>query len=451
MCFFVGTGAVFANFLTKLTGFDKITSMKKQRLYNFIRKWFSTVLLVIAIALTCSGCASNGNLQSGGGSAGNDENSSSWADNFELPDADIALARLNEIYGGSDKVFLLQKNKIARMPCPQGEVVTINLTFKAGEYTKLVLNDSIAEFNEVFAVINPNYKFAINYSPAEEDFSKKYSIRLSASDSLPETQTSQVFGVANFVYYNNFTELGDFGITVKSEVFNNGSYLLTTFKHELMHLLGAGDAYKNSSATKETVMQSYTVNGYHSLSKTDVAFLDALYRNPEFAGKDKKILEYIDSYEDNSLHTKQNLTARVYHRLVASLEPQEVINAATEIGYKDLSGFSSTVGGGIIPDPSFGSKSISFKEIEYAETPSETYFGSIDPENHRYWHGRQTTVGSSQGINYVDYGNGLLYAAPNGNLYTFMIQTGEFVLAFRLYGSFTNFSGLSLALWHISK
>ena len=441
--------------------------MEKSRIHTIIWKGFFAALIAIVIAITCSGCENIGNLLGEGGQAGNtesrpgdssgngdslqDENRSAWADNFGLPDADVALNRLYEIYGGSDKVFLLQNNSIARMPCPHGEVITVNVTCEAGEYAKLILEDSIAEFNEVFKVINPHYKFAVNYSPSKEDLEKKYSVKLTASDNLAVTETSQVFGVAHVSYYNNFTELGDFGITIKSEVFNNGSYLLTTFKHELMHLLGAGDAYKNSSATKETVMQSYTVKGYHHLSKTDVAFLDALYRNPEFAGNDEKISEYIDSYEEDTPHTREILTAAVYHRLVASLESEEVMHEANEIGYKDLTDFSATISHGIIPEPSFGSRNISFKEIEYAVTPTETYFGSIEPESHRYWHGRQTTIGSSQGITYTDYGNGLLYAAPNGNLYTLMIQTGNFVLAFRLFGSFTNFADLSLALWHISK
>ena len=440
--------------------------MKKYRLYSVIRKGFFTLLLAVAIAFTCFGCSQSGEVNDAEGPTenpgsqpedgpsagdGNLQDPSAWAENFDLPDADTALSRLNGIYGGSDKVFLLQNGRIARMPCPRGEVIALNVTFEAGEYAKLILGDSIAEFNEVFKVINPNYKFAVNYSPSPEDFEKKYSVKLTASDNLAVTETSQVFGVAHVSYYNNFTELGDFGITIKSEVFNNGSYLMTTFKHELMHLLGAGDAYKNPEATKATVMQSYTVKGYHHLSATDVAFLDALYRNPEFSDRDEKINEFINTYEDDNSHTREKLTAEVYHSLVVSLESEEVIRAGEEIGYKDLSGFRDAVSDGIKPDPSFGSKNISFKEIEYAQPPAETYFGSIEPADQRYWHGRQTTMGSSQGIKYTDYGGGLLYAAPNGNLYTLMIQTGEYVLAFRLFGGFTDFAGLSLALWHISK
>ena len=441
--------------------------MKKHRLQSVIWNVFSTILLAITLALTCFGCANNGYLQDAESSEENsqlrpDDDSSTnndglqnqtppWASNFNLPDADIALSKLTGIYGDADKVFLLLDKKIVRMPCPHDEVITINVTCEIGAYAKLILEDSIAEFNEVFAFLNPHYKFAVNYSPAEEDFAKKYSIKLAASDNLSVTETSQVFGMAHVGYYNNFTELGDFGITIKSEVFNNGSYLMTTFKHELMHLLGAGDAYKNPAATKETVMQSYTVNGYHFLSGTDVAFLDALYRNPEFADEDEEILEYINTYEESSLHTKENMTAAVYNKLVSELDPATVKNMAEGIGYKDLTDFFATIQDGIKPDTTFGSTSISFKEIEYAEPPSETYFGSIDLENHRYWHGRQTSIGSSQGIKYIDYGNGILFAAPNGNQYTIMIQVGRYVVAFRLGGGFTNFADLSLTLWHISK
>ena len=454
-------------FLTNLPYSDKISSMIKRKFSSIILTIF-TVIFSIVIALSCFGCTKGAgsdkqpdedkteNPPSTDGPStdgpAQDENPPAWASNFDLPDGDIALTRLCSLYGGADKVFLLQSNKIARMPCPQGEVVTLNVPFTVGEYARLILDDSIAEFNEVFAVINPNYKFAVNYSPTEEDLAKKYSIKLTASDNLAVTETSQVFGVAHVSYYSNFTELGDFGITIKSEVFNNGSYLMTTFKHELMHLLGAGDAYKNSTATKDTVMQSYTVKGYHHLSETDVAFLDTLYRNPEFAGEDEKIGEYIENYEQNCPHTREKLTAAVYHKLVSSLKSKEVTDTANEIGYKDLTDFAAAISGGVIPDTSFGSKNISFKEIEYAETPAETYYGSINAENRKYEHGRQKGfMGSSQTISYTDYGGGLIYAAPNGNLYTLMIKTGEFILAFRLAGSFTNFAALSLTLWHISK
>lgn len=449
--------------------------MKIQGFTKFILL-FTVALLCVTLTLSCFGCVPNGTApetpsdngtppentsdgdktdvtppDSNPSTPDGDDEPPAWAQNFNLPDADGAMSALIDIYGGAEKVFLLQNDKIARMPCPQGETVTLNMTYEVGEYTKLILEDCVAEFNEVFAVINPNYKFAVNYAPAESDFSAKYSVKMSASSNLAVTETSQVFGLAHINYYANFTELGDFGITIKAEVLNNGSYLMTTFKHELMHLLGAGDAYKNGNATKDTVMQSYTVNGYHHLSQTDVALLDALYRNPEFNADAEKIADYVNAYEQNTTHTKANMVAAVHRKLADSLNPATVVSQAEAIGYKDLTDFTKTVSGGINRNAQFGKTAVSFKEIEFAETPDETYFGSIDPENGKYWHGRQTSLGSSQGINYADYGGGVLYAAPNGNLYTVMIQTGEYFLAFRRFGSFTDLANLSLSLWHISK
>lgn len=441
-------------------------------------KLFGAAALLIAFSISCFGCApvsgppSSENSGSDTGDSVTEPTekdpseetpsddpivppgryeSTAWAENFTLPNADEALSKLSSIYGGAEKVFLLQKGKIARMPCPQGETITLNMTYEAGEYTRLILEDSVAEFNEVFSVINPNYRFTINYSPTETDYAEKYSVRMSASDNLAVTETSQVFGLAHIGYYANFTELGDFGITIKSEVLNNGSYLMTTFKHELMHLLGAGDAYQNANATKATVMQSYRVNGYHFLSGTDVAFLDALYRNPELNAYEEEILDYIGAYEETATHTQANLTAAVYQKLVDGLSSAAVTEQAAAIGYKDITEFSQTIKDGIGRNEAFGKTPVSFKEIEYAETPTETYYGSIDPQKQKYWHGRQTTVGSAQGIGYTDYGKGILYAKPNGSLYTILIQTGDFVLAFRLYGSFTDFAALSLDLWHVSR
>ena len=380
-----------------------------------------------------------------------DDVAPAWASDFTLPDADDAMNKLSEIYGDTDKIFLLRNGNIARMPCPRNETITFNMRYEVNEYAKLVLNDCVDEFNEVFSVINPNYGFEINYAPSDEAFDAKYSVRMNASETLSASGTGEAFGLAHINYYNDYTELGDFGITMKNEVLKNGSYLMTTFKHEVMHILGAGDAYKNPAATKNTIMQSYTVGGCHFLSSTDVAFLDALYRNPSLETSDKDIRDFISGYEENNAHSREKVTGAVYTSLVNSLDGGELLEAAREIGYKDLTGFAAVAENGFGRDTTFGSESISFAELEYSEPQSETYFGSIDPENGRYWHGRQTTVGSSQGISYTDYGSGILYAAPNGNLSTVMIKIDEFVLAFRLGGRFTELDSISLSLWHISR
>ena len=438
--------------------------MRKDNLFSRWLRIVCVVALILAFTISCVGCHDinpDTNTPTGNGDPSQDETPPltdadetppAWASNYDLPDAEDALARLIDIYGSKDKLFLLMSNNIARIPCPRDETVTINVTFNVGEYAKLILNDSIDEFNEVFAVINPHYKFAINYAPTADDLADKYSVKLSIADNLGSTDTSETFGFAHVSYYNNYTELGDFGITIKTDVFNNGSYLMTTFKHELMHLLGAGDAYKNSAATKDTIMQSYTVNGYHHFSATDVAFLDALYRNQAFADNNERILAYVNNYEQSCTHTKANLTATVYKQLVKELDIDAIKSKTSDMGYKNVADFHATIDNGITLDTTFGTASISFKELEYVNTPEITYYGSIDPQNNRYWYGQQKgLMGNAQGVGYVNYGGGIIYAAPNGSLYTILIKTGEYVIAFHLNGSFTNLADLSLDLWYVCK
>ena len=103
--------------MTNLPYFDKLSVMKKYRLYSVIRKGFFTLLLAVAIAFTCFGCSQSGEVNDAEGPTenpgsqpeddpsaddGNLQDPSAWAENFDLPDADTALSRLNEIYGGDD-------------------------------------------------------------------------------------------------------------------------------------------------------------------------------------------------------------------------------------------------------------------------------------------------------------------------------------------------------------
>lgn len=253
---------------------------------------------------------------------------------------------------------------------------------------------------------------------------------------------------AHISYYDNFTVLGDFGINLKTEVLTNGSYLMTTLKHELMHLLGAGDAYNNVSATKATVMQSYTVGGYHHFSSTDVAFLDALYRNPDCEKSDDFIRSYIVNYETATKHTRFENTKAVYAASVAALNGAVLKEQIEAAGYKDVAGLISLTENGLTADADFGKSDVAFTELSYAEPPQSTYFGAFDVGGKMYKHGTMTSLGSAFQIKYTDFGNGILYAEPNGNNFTIFVRTGEYVLLLRLHGGFTNLPQLSLTLWH---
>lgn len=426
--------------------------MKNHRIFNSSVKYITTAILTLALVFPLTACSPAQEQTPETPPPGDitvpvdpapEPEPPQWSVTYDLPDADSAMQKLVELYDGANKIFLLQNGRIARMPCPRGETIMLNMTYEISDYAKFILEDSVREFNEVFSVINPNYKFAIDYSPSEADFAEKYSVRMSTAASLSQSDTREVFGFALISYYNNFTELGDYAITIRTDVFDNGAYLMTTFKHELMHLLGAGDAYNNSAATKDTIMQSYTVNGYHGFSSSDVAMLDALYRNPAAPFSDEYIADYIARYETETTHTRAKLTASTYKKMMDELSPEKIAEQASSIGYKDTAGFLNAVSDMLERDKAFGAASVAFTELEYTVRPETTYFGSFDVPNNKYWHGVQKpSIGSSQGIKYTDYGDGLLYAAPNGNIYTLFIKIDDYVILFDLHGSFTDLPDL---------
>ena len=407
-------------------------------------KKFLTLSVAAVLSLTVAviaGCK-NGDNESG------DEKAEPplWASTYTLPDAQSAMDKVLEIYGSAEKTYLLQSS-IVRMPCPEnGAGMTINVKCELGEYAKLVLEDSVEEFNDVFKVINPNYKFAVNYAPTDADLASENSIRLTSA-TLQSSETKMTLGQAPHGY--NGSWICNFGIVLDTKTLVNGSYLMMTFKHELMHLLGAGDAYKNPEAHTSTVMQSYTVNGYHSLSKTDVAFLDALYRNPNAPYTDAQINAFIEGYEENNLHTKANNISAVYTALINNVGGETLSAQLSSFGYADIKQLCSLTAKGIDIDNDFGKTSISFTELEYTVRPERTYFGSFNTETVKYTHGMQKeNLGSSFTIGYTDYGNGLLYSAPNGNNYTLFVKTGGYVLLFRLEGGFNSLGGIGVTLWH---
>lgn len=333
-----------------------------------------------------------------------------WAYTYTLADKDVALEKVNEIYGGSGKTYLLG-NSVQRMPCPEyGNVMTFNMSYEVGKYAKVVLEDAVDEFNEVFAVINPNYKFRINYTPSQADFESKYSIRMTVTDNF---SSPTVMGTAQM---STGAELGNFGITLKDTTLDDLRYLMLTFRHEFMHLLGAGDAYKNPQADKTTVMQNYNNTVYRHFSASDVAFIDAYYRNPDNPLKDEEIEDFIENYENRNNHTQRNLLARILDDAVHC--GAEELSAELEAKhYSDVNALRLSLSAGVTVDRNFGYADCSFTELEYQAVykPKDTYYGAFDVSEKTYEHGtNRGTMSFSQTILYSDMGNGILFAMPGG-------------------------------------
>ena len=217
-----------------------------------------------------------------------------------LPTQEETMDRLIEIYGDESKMYLL-KDQIIRFPCPvDQEKIQINFEFKPTITQKIIFEEAISDYNEFFSVINPNYQFEINYTPTEQDLLNPYSIDIQKVEKIENSPS--VLGQAHVPHEEKSNEIDGFEIYNSSikitEYTLKGNLELTQcFNHELGHILGAGDAYANPNATTNTVMQSYRYsNKVFTPSKVDVAFFDALYRDPNNTKTEEEINEYIKNY-----------------------------------------------------------------------------------------------------------------------------------------------------------
>lgn len=375
-----------------------------------------------------------------------------WSQTYVLPKADKVKERLIEIYGGEEKLFLLQ-DRVLRMPCPQdGAYITFNFTYRINDYAKALFEDSVAEFNDVFAVINPNYKFKINYQPSEDDFKSPYSVRMNKVVSFTKPNT---LGTAAMSTGGEYT--GDFSIQIREDVLVDGGEILSVFKHETFHLLGAGDAYNNPNATQDTIMQGYSLNGCFSFSRSDVEFLDAMYRNPENPYGDKEISDYISKYVESNVRTYSVNEKAAYNKVLKGMTYESLREQVLAANYKneDKNKVLSVLSEDWDFEESFGKSNVNFTELT-PETEDETtvyYSGSFDVVSGKYWHGTRkygSNLSSSMGIGYKDYGGGILFASPNGTANpTFFVKNGGYVFAFHRVGGFNSLDLLDVTLLRI--
>jgi len=213
------------------------------------------------------------------------------AQSRHMPTKEQAESRLAEIYNTKDERFLLgqEYENLFRLPCPkEGESIKINFLWDCSEADRIAFLYTIEHYNQVFSLINPHYYFEANFNPTEQDKLDPYSINVSHEIEFFEDTTAVGYECPGSVVQNEKDygyDLLENEIILKSSCINRKhssgiTFLTTIFIHEIGHVLGLGDAYKNKSATKDTIMQdsSYRIV---RLGEIDIATLDALYHDPE--------------------------------------------------------------------------------------------------------------------------------------------------------------------------
>ena len=247
---------------------------------------------------------------------------------YALPTQEQAMQRLLKIYGDESKMYLLC-DKIMRFPCPvEQEKIQVNFEFKPTKTQKVIFEEAIDDYNEMFAIINPNYQFEINYTPTEKDLLNPYSIDVEKVAKIKNPSTA--LGQATIPSSEKSNEIDgleiyDASIQIADKPLEDNLRLTHTFNHELGHVLGAGDAYKNPNATLNTMMQGYSPDNYaFTLANIDIAFFDALYRDPNNTKTEEEINDYITNhYTPTKTEIRDNINKKVFD--ITSLEEFNLI------------------------------------------------------------------------------------------------------------------------------
>lgn len=200
-----------------------------------------------------------------------------------------------------------------RLPCPKNsDGIKINVNFEANELQKEVIEESIAEFNKVFEVINPAYRFVINYSPDILDKLDPYSVDIDLANKL---LGDDVLGHCLMKFNTSQEGLALYKpqISILKSVANGDRvYFMSVLKHEFLHALGVGDAYLHEDAPQLTLMQDGD-SFFYDLTTIDVAILDAFYRSKDNQYSNKEIVDYVMNYNltHNRVMMKLNEDAQI--------------------------------------------------------------------------------------------------------------------------------------------
>lgn len=227
--------------------------------------------------------------------------------NHKLPSAQTVEARFGSIFESNESNFVYRQNTLTRLPCAiNGKGIAINIAFDATQEQKMIIQESFNEYNELFKMINPNYKFVCNFSPTEKDFKNPYSIKIQTTDSFEDKENGVGHSLINVMEKDNTIdgkEIYKSVITLDKRCLSSPQLFMGVIKHEIGHVLGLQDAYLNENATSNTIMQSGSQYGssayaaYTSLRNIDVKILDAMYRDPENKLSADEIESYLNSYE----------------------------------------------------------------------------------------------------------------------------------------------------------
>ena len=228
---------------------------------------------------------------------------------YSLPTTEELLEDIEDIYNVDGKSYGQEMYLNQRAVYPRnGEAIKVNLDFEISPIQRDIFAISLEEYNNIFEVINPKYKFELNENPTEQDLLNPYNINLHKSKSTDETPLATTHlgkGYQEVIEEVDGLEALNTEMTFYSDTLASPVALSTTFKHEFLHALGAADAYEIDSNI-DTIMQGYSkFASPRTLTNDDVVFLTACYRDTNLPKEE--LFEYANSYQENLGEFSENL------------------------------------------------------------------------------------------------------------------------------------------------
>ncbi len=183
---------------------------------------------------------------------------------------------------------------ISRLTVQKGKPIKFNIQLEnLSAVEKEQMQIAIDELNALFKIINPDYKFELNFDPNGLEVFDPYNVDVKYFKDGELIGQDEVLG-----QYTSGRTIGSkngshgYGAEIK---FRKGYITSGTFLHEALHHLGLGDAYTNYYAQVSSVMQT----GENHLRTNDVALLVAKYGDYSTPEKHEELVKFIASYEEN--------------------------------------------------------------------------------------------------------------------------------------------------------
>lgn len=195
-----------------------------------------------------------------------------------------------------------ENQSLARLTVQKGKPVKFNILMDdLNNEERQDLQGSINELNSIFAVINSDYKFVLNFNPSFFDKLDPYNVDVSyMSENEANSSLSLAFYQRNLTIPSRNGEQG-YGAKIK---FKKNQVNKHNFTHEILHHLGLNDAYLKPEAES---VPSIMHNNEPNIRTNDVALLVGKYGDYSTEEKKVELIKYIANYEQNQSWYKERI------------------------------------------------------------------------------------------------------------------------------------------------